>query len=29
MEEPADAPGNGYVLNSASSGALNGIPGKD
>ena len=29
MEEPADAPGNGYVLNSASSGALNGIPGKN
>jgi hypothetical protein len=27
MEEPADAPGNGYVLNSAASGALNGIPG--
>jgi hypothetical protein len=27
MEEPADAPGNGYVLNSAASGALNGVPG--
>ena len=27
MEEPADAPGNGYILNSASSGALNGVPG--
>ena len=27
MEEPADSPGNGYVLNSASTGALNGVPG--
>jgi hypothetical protein len=27
MEEPADAPGNGYVLNSAATGALNGVPG--
>lgn len=26
MEEPADSPGNGYVLSSASSGAMNGIP---
>jgi len=29
MEEPADAPGNGYVLNSASTGALNGVPGSN
>ena len=26
MEEPADSPGNGYILNSASTGALNGVP---
>ena len=26
MEEPADSPGNGYILSSASSGAMNGIP---
>jgi hypothetical protein len=26
MEEPADSPGNGYILSSASTGALNGVP---
>ena len=26
MEEPTDSPGNGYILNSASTGALNGVP---
>ena len=29
MEEPADSPGNGYILNSASTGALNGVPGSN
>jgi hypothetical protein len=29
MEEPADSPGNGYILSSASTGALNGVPGQN